>query len=263
MIAVTTVLGLGTAASGAPAAAAVERPAAVARPAGASAAATTLAGETRKGDTRPVVFVHGLNADPGVWSSMEGKFEKDPAGDFPASKLHTFDYSHTTKERIANNSKRFSDWLSSQQLGEVDVVAHSLGGLVARKAQEDGSKIRRIITLATPNHGTGCCSVIQIAWPVCQDMERTFGKESSFLKNLNEKAHITQDTVMTYAVTTDDGQVAADSVHLDKALNKIVDPSIKGGSCTNPSVHNSILYNDTVATDSMNFLRYGSSGVTH
>ncbi|MFC3983454.1 lipase family alpha/beta hydrolase [Streptosporangium jomthongense] len=230
-----------------------------------SGAASVVADETRAGDTRPVVFVHGLHAGPGVWSSMKERFEKGTAGDFPPGRLHAFDYSETTEDHIADNAKRLSDWLSSEQLGEVDVVSHSMGGLVARKAQEDGATIRRIITLATPNHGTGCCwSPTRHPWQACQDMWRDtlFGTESDFLKDLNAHAHITPDTVMTYATGTDDGQVAADSVHLDGAVNLTIEPETSGGSCIDPSVHNSILDREKVATDSMNFLRYGAAGVS-
>ncbi|MFC3985214.1 esterase/lipase family protein, partial [Streptosporangium jomthongense] len=106
-----------------------------------SGAVSVAADETRADDARPVVFVHGLHADPGVWASMKERFEKSTVGDFPPTRLHAFDYSETTEDHIADNAKRLSDWLSSEHLGEVDVVSHSMGGLVARKAQEDGATI--------------------------------------------------------------------------------------------------------------------------
>ncbi|MFF0869961.1 lipase family alpha/beta hydrolase [Nonomuraea sp. NPDC003560] len=264
MAAAAAAVGVGVAASGAPAVAAGQRPAFTARPDRTVAPAGGVAGQARAGDTRPVVFVHGLHAGPGVWSSMKDKFEKDIAGDFPSARLHAFDYSDTTEDHIPDNAQRLSDWISAEQLGEVDVVSHSMGGLVARKAQEDGAQIRRIITLATPNHGTGCCwSPTTHPWKACQDMWRDtlIGTQSDFLTDLNVKAHITPDTVMTYAIGTSDGQVAADSVHLDGALNKTIEPKTSGGNCLDPSVHNSILGRDEVAADSMNFLRYGAVGV--
>ncbi|MGW1225905.1 lipase family alpha/beta hydrolase [Streptomyces sp. NPDC002530] len=213
-----------------------------------------------------MVFVHGLHADPGVWKPMEEKFENNPDGDFPSASLHAFDYSGTTEEHVTNNAKRLSDWLSSQNLGEVDVVSHSLGGLVARKAQLDGAKIRRIITLATPNHGTGCCYPMTGTWDACKDMWRNtiIGTQSQFLTDLNEqtKPLVTPDTVLTYAVNPDDGQVDSDSVELDGAVNLMANPYLPDGPICGSELHNSILVRDNVATDSMNFLRFGATGVS-
>jgi len=71
---------------------------------------------------------------------------------------------------------------------KVDIVAHSMGGLVSRqyvRFHDGAAKVRRLITVATPNRGivppitTTVCPVLQ--FEECADMEQG----STFLSNLN------------------------------------------------------------------------------
>jgi pimeloyl-ACP methyl ester carboxylesterase len=106
---------------------------------------------------RPVVFVHGLGGGPGNFTLMRSYFRfqgrsrtytiRFPSNlDLPAlaARLGTF---------IARVVDR--NHLSPRQ--KIDVVAHSMGGVVARLALEDPSTARRVatlVTLGTPHRGT-------------------------------------------------------------------------------------------------------------
>lgn len=96
----------------------------------------------------PVIFVHGRNSDPGVWTTMISRFES--AGD-PKSRFFAWDYdtSLSTNEvlsaQLADYVNRVLDETGAEQ---VDIVAHSLGSLPSRWYIKFG--------VGGPPSGTGC-----------------------------------------------------------------------------------------------------------
>lgn len=101
-----------------------------------------------------VVFVHGINSScESAFSTMAIRFRDDRA--FAGWEMRFFDYDYN--DSIARNGERLREYLERKPPGEkIVIVAHSMGGLVARVAcltTGTPSRARRLIMLATPNRG--------------------------------------------------------------------------------------------------------------
>jgi pimeloyl-ACP methyl ester carboxylesterase len=101
-----------------------------------------------------VVFVHGINSScESAFSDMVIRFRRDTALD--DWQLQFFDYDFN--DSIRRNGARLREYLNRLPSREaVVIIAHSMGGLVARFACLTGgapSRARRLIMLATPNKG--------------------------------------------------------------------------------------------------------------
>ena len=123
--------------------------------------------------TIPVVLVHGWNFgfDPWValptydpadkireyWLELATLFFDGGSGDWP-DHFDLFAFRYDEKERVAQSGAWLAEAVETVfPGGRVIVVAHSMGGLVARSAMvESGadSTIHALVTLATPHHGS-------------------------------------------------------------------------------------------------------------
>lgn len=98
----------------------------------------------------------------------------------------------------------------------VDVVGFSAGGLVARLWVEDGGAARRVVTLATPNHGTDLVLDIDDCPPACEQL----GPDSELIAELNAGDETPDGTEWVTIWSDGDGVVLpAESAHLDGALD--------------------------------------------
>ncbi len=107
--------------------------------------------------TRPVVLVHGLD-DPGkVWMNLA------PALTQAGYRVIIFTY--PDDQPIDESADFFARELAELRLAgtmEVDIVAHSMGGLVSRelltairhKTPDSIPGVRKLIMVGTPNHGS-------------------------------------------------------------------------------------------------------------
>jgi hypothetical protein len=126
----------------------------------ASAALTAPFGRFLCGDTlgqsadgpRPIVLVHGLLGNRVHFRSLRNALE--PRG---FRRFVSFCYGPRIDYRtLARELGAFIDDVSERTGGEVlDVIGHSLGGLVARYLVETtgGARIRRLVTLGSPYYG--------------------------------------------------------------------------------------------------------------
>lgn len=101
----------------------------------------------------PVVLVHGLGGNRGAWWPLRLFLRMNGH-----CRVYAFGYEEGTVEEHARNLKRFvEDVLRATGEEQVDMIAHSLGGILSRYAiQRLGlrGKVRTLITLATPHQGT-------------------------------------------------------------------------------------------------------------
>jgi pimeloyl-ACP methyl ester carboxylesterase len=135
------------------------------------------------GNRIPVIFVHGLGGGSDGWNSILRAYEQNPAWR-GAFKPYSFNYPSTQTEVSADPTAprtltalgaALRDFMqgyydkpaAAPDFGfgnkRVIVVAHSMGGLVARSmmqehvfrdGQRGGQKVLHLITLGTPHHGT-------------------------------------------------------------------------------------------------------------
>ncbi|MFJ2766334.1 esterase/lipase family protein [Streptomyces sp. NPDC087300] len=141
--------------------------ASAATPASASAGAAPRAAHT------PVVFVHGYNADPGVWGSLR---EDLKASGYADDELYSWGYD-TSKSVNETLSGQLADYVADVRArtgaARVDLVAHSFGSLVTRwyvKFGGGGSTVDHWVSLAGPNHGTSTAWACALWSQACRDM---------------------------------------------------------------------------------------------
>jgi pimeloyl-ACP methyl ester carboxylesterase len=101
----------------------------------------------------PVVFVHGLGGNRGAWwplrlfLMMKGH-----------RSLYAFDHGEGAIEVHANRLNAFVDEvLATTKASHVDIVAHSLGGIISRCAIHRlglHRRVRTLVTMATSHQGT-------------------------------------------------------------------------------------------------------------
>jgi pimeloyl-ACP methyl ester carboxylesterase len=101
----------------------------------------------------PIVLVHGLLGDPTNFLAVRRHMSARGVCNFASfSYLPRLDY-----QRLAQNlGQRIEALCASTGTPQVDVVAHSLGGLVARHLVEtdDAARVRRLVTLGSPYFAT-------------------------------------------------------------------------------------------------------------
>ncbi|MFD9263434.1 esterase/lipase family protein [Streptomyces sp. NPDC059538] len=132
----------------------------------------------------PVVFVHGYNADPGVWGALRGDLR---AAGYTDAELYSFGYDTrlSVNEILAGRLAAYVDQVRRETgATRVDVVAHSFGSLVSRwyvKFGGGGAAVEHWVSLAGPNRGTSTAWACALWDQACRDM--TPG--SYVVKNLN------------------------------------------------------------------------------
>jgi len=110
-------------------------------------------------DSKILLLIHGIMSSPSnAWET----FIKDVTLQIPSySKVWTFGYNSNLS--IDENASILKNALDGQTKGtKVDIVAHSMGGLVSRAMIEnyDGAKfVNKLITLGTPNLGSPAAAI--------------------------------------------------------------------------------------------------------
>ena len=102
----------------------------------------------------PVLLLHGVLCNAGVWQTMRRTLAARGIG--PVYAL-SYGPPLASIERFADQmAERIDTILAATGARQVIVVAHSMGGLVARAylRRYGGAKLRRLVTIGTPHHGS-------------------------------------------------------------------------------------------------------------
>ncbi|GAA1580583.1 esterase/lipase family protein [Streptomyces globosus] len=122
---------------------------------------------------RPVVLVHGYNADPGVWGPLRAHLR---AAGYADSELFSFGYDthRSVNEVLAGRLGAYVEEVRrATGADRVDVVSHSFGSLVSRWYVKFGGgegAVDRWVSLAGPNRGTTTAWACALWDQACRDM---------------------------------------------------------------------------------------------
>ena len=193
-------------------------------------------------DGRNVLLIHGWRSSYGRYLGEDRKLftaDDDELLKFACTHYdNVYFYNYPTGDHIRTNAQRLAYRIPQHIPSECgfDIIAHSMGGLIARYLVEDGvtdplcplKNVDKVVMLGTPNKGvTGICLGL---WAV--DCEKRPGwcevlPGSPFLYNLNKDADCNTQTATLYAVSGDlkggdDGCVKVESAQAFVCQNRIL-----------------------------------------
>lgn len=150
---------------------------------------------------RPVVLVHGFGCSGALWRPLLAKLRAAGVGPVRAVSLER---PFAGLEACAASLLRELEAFGRRSGGHaITIVAHSMGGLVARAALRGAQPglIGRIITIGTPHHGTAlaCCFGWENARQMCPG--------SSWLQELNACQEGSFDIPVTTLYSLDDNYI--------------------------------------------------------
>jgi len=110
----------------------------------------------------PIILIHGYEADPSIWDVFVPFFGMN--GYVLGKNLFCLDLrgikgiaNEDIKEYAADLAYMIDRIKSSKKNSKVNIIAHSMGGLVSRwyiEQMDRGKNINKLIMLGTPNHGS-------------------------------------------------------------------------------------------------------------
>ncbi|MFP3870751.1 MAG: esterase/lipase family protein [Syntrophobacteria bacterium] len=143
----------------------------------------------------PVIFVHGLYHNHTAWYFYLRWFRKWGRRHLKAMNLKgKFSSINDYARKLAEEVDRVLEQTGSNQ---VDLVGHSMGGLVIRSYLNSGAargRVRRVVTLATPHAG----SKLAVFGPGAAAQEMVPG--SPFLESLNRDGTPTRHEARVYSI---------------------------------------------------------------
>ena len=104
--------------------------------------------------SRPVLLLHGVVCNRGIWRGWLRELRA--AGFTPVRALNLEPLLADIPTQAAHVARELVALQRASRGARIDVIAHSMGGLIARAALPlvGPQTIRRIVTLASPHHGT-------------------------------------------------------------------------------------------------------------
>ncbi|MFN8050774.1 MAG: hypothetical protein U0Q22_05030 [Acidimicrobiales bacterium] len=178
---------------------------------------------------RPIVITHGWQffcggEDADTWKTW---IDDAHARGYAANEVAVFTYDtcRPNSEAIEGFGKLVDDVLARTGAAKVNVIAHSMGSLVARACIRFGrcaGKVDKLMSVAGANHGTVWANVCELAfWSASTcDMK----PDGPFLATLNQGDETWGDTdYVTMISWCDLTIVPFTSAHLDGALNIVTD----------------------------------------
>jgi triacylglycerol lipase len=130
----------------------------------------------------PVVLVHGWKSNPGIWRHLIETLDE------ALIEYWTFDHSRLRDQPLECVARSLRDYVALQREirrydGPLDIVCHSMGGVIARFMLEvlDGEsrdeEMRQLIAIGTPNDGSSMCELFmdpELGPGICRSLEGVF-----------------------------------------------------------------------------------------
>ncbi|WP_255946950.1 esterase/lipase family protein [Streptomyces odontomachi] len=182
--------------------------------------ALALPGTAQAAGHTPVVFVHGYTGSASNWVTAESVFR---AAGYSSGELFAYEYNWAQSNRTsaAGLASYVQQVLAQTGAQQVDIVNHSMGGLVSDwYVKELGGQphVRRLASIAGANHGTTYASAC-LTNPSCVEMY----PGSSFLDTLNSGDETPGDTQYATWYSPCDGVIIPyTSTELSGATNHLV-----------------------------------------
>ena len=161
---------------------------------------------------RPVLLLHGFLCNHQVWRALQTRLHAAGFGPIEAPDMEPLLMDIDIQAgRVAPQLRALQRRCNGER---VVIIAHSMGGLIARALLRDlgASAIRRIVTIASPHHGTTL--VRGLPWPDTRQMSRM----SPWLRTLNTSQEGRFAVPIASIYTREENLVApADSARLEGA----------------------------------------------
>lgn len=132
----------------------------------------------------PILFVHGVLHNHSAFIRLEKKLRR-----LGWHNIFSLNYKTSTgsiHRMTGDLQKKVEEILKATGAEQIDVIAHSLGGLVSRNYMSNGTgrgKIRKLITLGTPHNGTERSRFLKLI--PGSSLGEDLMKGSYFISNLN------------------------------------------------------------------------------
>lgn len=152
---------------------------------------------------RPVLLIHGFACNHSVWKAWPGLLEDYGFG--PVRLIDLEPPLADVEHHAAHVERELRALFQECGASTVDIIAHSMGGLVARAALRrlGPGIIGQIVTLATPHHGTVLARLFARRGSLRQTCP-----ESPWLKQLNAEQENGLEAPLTSIYSLEDNLVA-------------------------------------------------------
>lgn len=181
----------------------------------------------------PVVLVHGLGGMPATLAELEARVRAE--GRTPVNVALPERGNVAIDESVAAVAAA----VDATGAEEVDLVGHSLGGVVARAyAVANRDRARRVVTLASPHHGAALADFAAARAPgQCTAACRQLRPSSTYLRRLNDGDETPDGVTWVTLRTAEDTTVTpVDSAELDGAVNVLVQDVCEGAEVDHGSI---------------------------
>ncbi len=163
----------------------------------------------------PLILVHGLGSNRGSWTPLRWYLRMNGR-----RRIYAFGFEKGKLEDIAVKLDEFiRDVLSVTGEKEVDIIAHSLGGLISRYAIQNLGLDKRVgtfIAIATPNQGTWAAQYANT------DKILAMRPDAEFILNLNAQKFPAHIRFMTVGSNRDIYVIPFDSMAHPDAKNVFI-----------------------------------------
>jgi len=153
----------------------------------------------------PVLLVHGYGCNSGYWSFLLPRLDRNSISH---ASIDLEPVGGAIDDYIPALQDAVEDLCAATGAPQVAIVAHSMGGLVARAwmRAHGSARVARIVTLGTPHHGTSLANFGPGA--NAAQMRRSKGEASDWLRTLAESEDAGRRALVTSIFSHHDNIVA-------------------------------------------------------